>query len=120
MILFESIKKSFVLWLVFFALFFSACEAATQVRGQVKDSAGKQLENVTVVMETNGNSSNGELKKKDEQKTKPDGTYNFVAITGAATEVRLTFTREGYKTQQLNVSANKQNVADVVLEPETK
>lgn len=120
MISYDSIKKSFAVWLVFLMLFLPACDAATQAGGQVKDTSGKQIENVVVIMETNGNTQNGELKKKDEQKTKPDGTYNFVAITGAATKVRLTFIKEGYKTRQIDISANKENVADVILEPDTK
>jgi Carboxypeptidase regulatory-like domain len=114
------IKKISFIWLTFFIIVLSACESATQAGGQVKDTNGREIENVSVMMETNGNTSNGELKKKDEQMTKPDGTYNFVAITGSATQIRLTFAKEGYKTRQVEITANKENVADVILESDTK
>jgi hypothetical protein len=120
MVLLKAFQKSSFLLLVFTILFLSACEAATRAAGSVKDKTGQQIAGVTVIMESNASEANGGFRKESEQKTMPDGTYNFVTITGAATQARLTFSKEGYKTQQLVIKANEANVVDVVLEADIK
>lgn len=120
MIAVKSFQKSLLPALAFLMFFFAACDAATQAAGKVKDQNGQQLGDVIVTMESSGNESGGGFKKEAEQTTKPDGTYNFVTVTGAATKARLTFAKEGYKTRQIDIKANEENVVDVVLEPDIK
>ena len=97
----------------------AACESAvTTASGNVSDQNGKPLAGVTVTMESDANT--GAFKKESEQRTSADGKFNFVTITAGAKQVRLTFTKEGYKTKQVDIAANKENAREVVLEPETK
>ncbi len=101
-------------------LLLSACDPATQVAGNVRDKNGKEIAEAMVIMESTESGANGSFKKEAEQKTKPDGTYNFVTITGAANKARLTFSKEGYITRQIDIEVNKKTVLDVVMEPDVK
>ncbi|HEX8736594.1 MAG TPA: carboxypeptidase-like regulatory domain-containing protein [Pyrinomonadaceae bacterium] len=119
MVLRQAARKSFLLVLIFSMLLGAACESAvTTADGNVRDQNGRPLDGVTIIMESDANA--GAFKKESEQRTSADGKFNFVTITAGAKQVRLTFTKEGYKTKQADIAANKQNVSDIVLEPEIK
>jgi Carboxypeptidase regulatory-like domain len=115
----QAARKYSLLVLTFSMLFGAACESpVTTASGNVRDQNGKLLDGVTVIMESDVNQ--GAFKKESEQRTSADGKFNFVTITAGAKKVRLTLTKEGYKTKQADIAANKENVADVVLEPDIK
>lgn len=99
-------------------LLLAACgDPVTRAKGTVRDQNGNPLESVTIVMESN---AKGDLRKEAEQKTKPDGTFSFTEITAPATQVKLKFTKDGFKMFEKDITPNQDNTQDIVLERDVK
>lgn len=102
--------------LVILLLSFTACDPVTRANGVVRSREGKPIENVKIVME--GAPENGGFRKESEQVTKADGSFNFVTITEPSVQTRLTFSKEGYKSFQKDITPNRENNLEIVLEGE--
>jgi hypothetical protein len=95
-------------------VFLLACgDPVTRAKGTVRDQNGNPLEGVTIVLESN---AKGDLRKEAEQKTKTDGSYSFTEITAPATQAKLIFTKDGFKRSEKEVTPDKENINDIVLE----
>ena len=105
-----------ILAVLAFATLLADCgEPATSVSGSVLGPDGKPVEGVSVVMESQ---VAGGFRKESEQVTGPGGDYNFVTITGSAKNVRLSFSKDGFKDIQKEIPANQVTMLEVVLERE--
>ncbi|REJ76417.1 MAG: carboxypeptidase regulatory-like domain-containing protein [Acidobacteria bacterium] len=77
-------------------------DPATIASGEVLDGLGKPVEGVEVVMESE---IAGGFRKESEQRTDETGRFNFVTVTGAATSLRLRFSKSGYKDKTVRIPA---------------
>ncbi len=113
-------KSSFLIrigTLVFILLLVACGDPVTRAKGIVRDQNGNLLEGVTIVMESN---ARGDFRKEAEQKTKADGSYSFTEITAPATQAKLIFTKDGFKPSKKEITPEKENINDIVLERDLK
>lgn len=111
-------KRGFFVFLFLLAVLLSltACgEPATSVSGTVKDSRGTPIAGVKAVMESE---RQGGFRKESEQTTSANGEFNFVTITGSASRIRMTFSKDGYKQAEREIEAGKESRIEIVLEVE--
>lgn len=112
--------KKIRLFLIFFSLLFlSSCSPITRSSGEIADISGNLLENVKVKI------SGKSLKQSENLEfiTKSDGRFDFGELKVSAElpiELKLTVSKEGYKTITKEIKFGEDNKDKIILEAENK